>query len=155
MAEDRSFLFAVFASTREGELSPVPWSAEQKAAFLEQQFHAQDTHYRGQYPDAEFLVVLADGERIGRLSLLKGAGKWHVLDIALLPGCRRRGIGTQLLGDVLADADAAGAMVSLYVETHNPARRLYTRLGFVEVEAGPVYDRLERPVRRTAVAGES
>ena len=89
MAEDRSFLFSIFASTREDELSLVPWSAEQKAAFLEQQFHTQHTRYHGRCPDAEFLVVLADGERIGRLSLRKGAGEWHVLDIALLPGRRR------------------------------------------------------------------
>jgi hypothetical protein len=33
--------------------------------------------------------------------------------------------------------------VTLFVEGHNPARRLYGRFGFVEVEPGPVYDRLE------------
>ena len=26
---------------------------------------------------------------------------------------------------------------------HNPARHLYARLGFVQVEEGPIYDRLE------------
>lgn len=126
-------------------MSAVPWSPEQKTAFLEQQFQAQDTHYRSQYTNADFLVVLQDEVPIGRLYVDRGVDELHVIDIVLLPSWRGRGIGTGLLREVLAEADAAGAMVSLYVEAYNPARRLYRRLGFGEVERGPVYDRLERP----------
>ena len=38
--DDRSFLLAVYASTREPELAAVPWDAAQKAAFVEMQFDA-------------------------------------------------------------------------------------------------------------------
>jgi GNAT superfamily N-acetyltransferase len=123
-------------------LSVAPWTADEKAAFLEFQFNAQDVHYRG-YPKAEFFVIEADGEPIGRLYVNREPAVLGVMDIALLPEWRGRGIGSQLLNDLLAEARAAGSVVSLHVERHNPARRLYARLGFVQVDEGPVYDRLE------------
>jgi ribosomal protein S18 acetylase RimI-like enzyme len=149
VAADEPFLFRVFAASRADELAVVPWSTEQKIAFLRQQFDAQDREYRTQYPDAEFLVVELDGEAIGRLYVNRGSGELHILDVALLPGWRRRGVGRRLLEDAMAEARAKDAFVSLYVETHNPARRLYDMLGFALVEEGPVYDRLEwRPAER-------
>src|SRR6202040_3804824 len=47
--EDRGFLFRVYASTREEELALTDWDEEQKRAFLEGQFAAQDTWYRERY----------------------------------------------------------------------------------------------------------
>ncbi len=54
--------------------------------------------------------------------------------IALMPSYRGQGIGTRLLRQLLADAEAAGHPgLSLSVHAKNPARRLYQRLGFVRV----------------------
>ncbi|HEX6939117.1 MAG TPA: GNAT family N-acetyltransferase, partial [Longimicrobiales bacterium] len=69
-------------------------------------------------------------------------------DIALLPEHRGRGIGTALLEALIAEADAAGKPVSIHVEQYNPARRLYARLGFREVEDLGVYVFMERPPGR-------
>lgn len=142
-AADDGFLRRVHASTRADELAPVPWPDEAKAAFLDQQFDAQATHYRAQYPGLEELVVVDGAEDVGRLSLHRGADELRVLDIALLPPFRRRGTGTAVLTGVLAEAAAAGVVVVLHVGSDSPARRLYARLGFVEVEQGPVHNRLE------------
>ena len=55
-----------------------------------------------------------------------------VLDyIALLPEYQRRGIGTFLVDQVIAEADRVGLPVCLTVLRVNPARHLYERLGFV------------------------
>ena len=43
----------------------VPWTHEQKAAFLDMQFTAQKTHYEEYYPDCEFLVIEMDRRRSG------------------------------------------------------------------------------------------
>jgi hypothetical protein len=43
---DLPFLARLYASTRTEELAAVPWSAEQKAAFLDMQFRAQHAHYQ-------------------------------------------------------------------------------------------------------------
>ncbi len=55
----------------------------------------------------------------------------------------------------LAEADAAGATVTVHVERTNRARRLYERLGFAVAAEDPVYVTLERapalnPMRRAA-----
>ncbi|MEX2080049.1 MAG: GNAT family N-acetyltransferase, partial [Dehalococcoidia bacterium] len=70
---DMPFLAALYASTRAEELSPVPWTAEQKAAFLQWQFASQHSYYQEYYPTCEFLVVEVEAEggpvAVGRLYL--------------------------------------------------------------------------------------
>lgn len=57
------------------------------------------------------------------------------LTIAVLPDHRGRGIGTALLTALLDMARTRFAALSLSVSLTNPAKRLYERLGFVEVAA--------------------
>jgi ribosomal protein S18 acetylase RimI-like enzyme len=128
-AADEAFLRKVYASTRE-ELALVDWSDEQKFAFLEMQFRAQDRHYRGHYANARFEVVLVDGEPAGRLYTERTDTRITVLDIALLPEHRGNGVGTALLVALQDQARVAGVPVVLSVETSNPAITLYNRLGF-------------------------
>jgi ribosomal protein S18 acetylase RimI-like enzyme len=52
------------------------------------------------------------------------------LSIAMLPGYRNLGFGTQLLERMLAEAEGQSPGLSLSVSYENPARRLYKRLGF-------------------------
>jgi GNAT superfamily N-acetyltransferase len=57
------------------------------------------------------------------------------ISIAVDPGHRGRGVGTALLRALCErGVDDGIAALSLSVERANPARRLYGRLGFVEVE---------------------
>ncbi len=142
---DRAFLARVFASTREDEIAPVPWSDEQKRAFLEQQFAAQSADYARNYPDASYDVIVVDGRSAGRLIVDRDEREIHVVDIALLPEFRGRGVGTRLLRPLLDEGDQEAAIVSIYVERNNPALTLYNRLGFEAVAEDAVYYRMERP----------
>jgi ribosomal protein S18 acetylase RimI-like enzyme len=116
------------------------------------QFEAQDRSYRGLTPHASSHIVLRDGEPIGRLIVARRDGEIRVVDIALLPEHRGVGIGTLLLRQVAAEADAAGAVTTIHVELHNRARVLYERLGFVEVSRDGVYALLRRPPRHVKTA---
>jgi GNAT superfamily N-acetyltransferase len=128
----------------------VPWSEGEKAAFLRVQFDAQHTWYREQYAGATFDVVLVDGEPVGRLYVHRGETEIRIMDIALLPSNRGSGIGSSLLHDLFAEADAAGKSVTIHVERLNPALQLYERLGFsLAVDEGGIYLFLERPARPT------
>jgi ribosomal protein S18 acetylase RimI-like enzyme len=138
--DDLDFLFRLYASTREEELRPVPWSDEQKAIFLRQQFEAQRTHYRGNYDNAEFLLILEHGTPIGRLYLHARHDDMRVMDISLMTEHRGRGIGGLLMKELIEENGAAGRAVSIHVEQFNPAIRLYERLGFVPIESyGPYH----------------
>ena len=133
-ADDESFLRELYASTRERELSIVPWSEEQKASFLTMQFDAQDSHYRTHYPDAQFDIIEIDGVPAGRLYVFATDSELRVIDIALMPQYRSKGIGGNLMRTILRTASDSGRVVTIHVEVDNPARHLYERLEFTPVE---------------------
>jgi ribosomal protein S18 acetylase RimI-like enzyme len=141
--EDRGFLFRVYASTREEELALTDWDEEQKREFLEGQFAAQDTWYRERYEGAALDVIEADGVPAGRLYVHRREREIRLMDVALLPEHRGRGIGSALLHDLFVEAAAAGKRVTIHVEEYNPARRLYERLGFRKVGEHGVYHLME------------
>ena len=145
--DDAEVLYEIYASTREEELAVVPWDAATKEAFLRMQFTAQDTFYHSTFPDASYDLIVSGDTVLGRLYVDRGDEAWKVLDIALLPDSRGAGIGTRLLSEILAGAVAAGKPVQVHVERYNPARHLYDRLGFSEIEDQGVYLLLERSAR--------
>jgi len=70
----------------------------------------------------------------------KAPGSWYVNAIAIEPGCRGQGIGTELLGKAEELAIGSGtASMSLIVAAENTgAKRLYELLGYVVNAALPV-----------------
>ena len=141
--QDRAFLLRVYASTRAEELAPVPWTDAEKADFVAAQFAAQDAAYRANYRWPAFDVICVDGVEAGRLYLDRHPDDIRIMDIALLPEYRGRGVGGRLLRSVQAEGRATGRRVSIHIERFNPARRLYERLGFAVVDEGDVYLRME------------
>ncbi len=129
-AQDEPFLISVYASTRAEELAPVPWTPEQKLAFVTQQFRAQHAHYQQHFPDARFEVLLVDGQPAGRLYVRRTVEAISIVDITLLPPHRGGGLGTRLLRELLDEGARSGKPVRIHVEHFNRALRLYERLGF-------------------------
>jgi ribosomal protein S18 acetylase RimI-like enzyme len=140
---DIPFLLRLYASTRAEEMAAVPWSAEQKAAFLAQQFQAQRRHYRNTIDGCTFEVIEHNGEPAGRLYLDSRGARLHLVDIALLPEWRGRGVGAAILEALQAAGCAGGLSVTTFVEKINPALRLYQRLGFTEIADHGVYLEME------------
>lgn len=144
MAEDdRDFLVELYGSVRAPELAHLPWDDATLRAFVEQQYAAQDAHYRGNYPGATLDVVEVDGERAGRLYVHRGPSDIRIMDIALLPSFRGWGIGTGLLRALLDEAAGSGRKLSIHVEANNPASTLYGRLGFRLAGEHGIYLRME------------
>jgi ribosomal protein S18 acetylase RimI-like enzyme len=142
---DRPFLRDVYASTRWDELAPTGWTDAEKNAFLDQQFAAQDAHYTGNYEAVTYSVIVVDGFPAGRLYVARWPDEIRIVDVALLPSARGKGVGTSLLRELIDEAAAAGKRVTIHVERENPARRLYERLGFVRVEERGPYQLMELP----------
>jgi ribosomal protein S18 acetylase RimI-like enzyme len=138
-AADEAFLAEVYASTRTEELEPVPWPAQQKRAFLREQFDLQHRYYQEHYAGSRFDVIERDGEPIGRLYVARWPQEIRIIDIAVLPAHRNSGIGSALLRELMDECGAAGKRLTIHVERMNPAMRLYERLGFNEVADRGVY----------------
>ena len=107
------------------------------------QFAAQHDYYQSQFPDADFRIVLRDGQPIGRLNIDRRVEEVRIIDIALLPDHRGAGIGSALLGDILAEATETKRPVRIHVEQFNPTLHLYERLGFTKIDDQGVYHLME------------
>lgn len=140
---DHEFLVDLYGSTRAAELDQVHWEPGQREAFVRMQFDLQARHYRESNPEGTFEVIEVDGRPAGRLYVDRRPTDIRVVDIALAPAYRGRGIGTALLRQVLAEAAASGRTASIHVEVTNPAASLYERLGFTVVEDLGVYRLME------------
>jgi len=141
--DDEAFQYRVYAGTRAEELAPLGWDEDQKERFLRMQFAAQSRFYKEQFPDADYRIILSGSRAIGRLYVDRREDEIRIIDIALLPEDRNRGVGTALMGDVLAEARRLRKPVRIHVERNNVARRLYQRMGFVRVGENGVYDLME------------
>lgn len=142
--EDMELLYRVYRSTREDELAMiVDWTAEQKDAFVRQQFEAQHAWYTEHYVGADFQVILVDGVPAGRLYVHRREREIRLMDITLLPEHRGSGLGTSLLSNLMTESQAAGKPLTIHVEIYNPAMNLYKRLGFTTLEDRGVYHLLE------------
>jgi ribosomal protein S18 acetylase RimI-like enzyme len=141
--EDKPFLCRLYASTREVELAVLPWSDSEKDAFLTMQFNAQHTYYQEQFNKADFLLVLFEHEPVGRIYIDRRQDEIRLVDIALLTQQRRKGIGSYLLNEVLAEGAAKNLPVRIHVEHNNPALILYSKLGFKHIDDTGVYFLME------------
>ncbi|MEI7769112.1 MAG: GNAT family N-acetyltransferase [Chloroflexales bacterium] len=144
VADDIELLYRIYASTREEELAQVAWDAEQKVTFLQMQFDLQHRYYQMNYSRARFHVIQLGGQPAGRLYLDRCEREIRIVDIAILPEYRGRGIGTALLREILAEAEGLALPVTIHVECFNPALRLYERLGFHKVGDRGVYYFMEK-----------
>lgn len=136
---DLAFLATLYASTRADELAAVPWSGEQKLAFLQQQCSLQRQHYRLHYAEAGFWILENDRQPVGRIYVFDSPAELRLMDIAILPAHRRQGIGGQLIRALQVEATGRRKAIGLHVEPGNPANRLYQRLGFMFVEDRGAY----------------
>ncbi len=140
---DIEFLHKVYASTREAELALTDWSEQQKEDFTRMQFDLQHKQWMQNYKNASFDIIYLKEIPIGRLYVDRREDQIRIIDIALLPDFRRKGIGSEIMQSLIDEAEQRGCPLSLHVEANNPALGLYKKLGFRAVEDKGVYHLLE------------
>jgi ribosomal protein S18 acetylase RimI-like enzyme len=140
---DEPFLRTLFATVRADQFAPLGLSQDALDALLAMQYEAQDVAYRRQHPEASHEIVEVDGAAAGRLVADRSAAAIHVLDVALLPHHRGRGLGTALLRELQVQAGRQGRPVTLTAIRGSRALSLYDRLGFTPAGDDGVYVALE------------
>lgn len=86
-------------------------------------------------------IVLLQGKPAGMLKVEVVGGFVYLAEIGLMPEHQKKGLGTQIIRDVLAMADRRGMPTELQVFAINPAAKLYERLGFTQT-----HKKMYRPV---------
>ncbi len=125
--DDHAFLADLFAAVS-------PLRDLLPPALLAQQAATADAHFRNVFPDAMRRIVTDKQTPVGRIVVdWTQAGHSIGVDIAVLP--EAGGIGLAMLRAWLATADALARPCRLNVVRTNPARAIYARLGFQEIEA--------------------
>ncbi|MBU0595156.1 GNAT family N-acetyltransferase, partial [Candidatus Bipolaricaulota bacterium] len=113
---DEAFLYRVFEETRSPERPAVELTGNEWGAFVRMQYEAQQRHYDAVYRNAEHSIILWKGDPVGRIWIWESESQIRLLDIAILPEYRGRGIGTWLLHDLQARASCAGVPLRHMVE---------------------------------------
>ena len=128
--KDQSFIEKVYRGTREKELLFTYLTEAQKTNFILMQLKAQLADYKMNYEGATYQIIVYNKKSVGRLYLWETENNIRVLDISLLPEYQGRGIGTEILSNIIMSAKLKNKLVSLHVAKNNPAKNLYLRLGF-------------------------
>jgi len=109
------------------------WDEARQRAIMEEKWHAK-TFYR----------IVRDGMTVGTIALDEEAGHLRLGEFYVDPRFQRQGIGSAVLGPILAQADAKRLPVRLECLKWNPAFSLYRRHGFRVVRESDVHYFMER-----------
>jgi GNAT superfamily N-acetyltransferase len=138
--DDDPFLRALFASAH-------PELAVLGDDIVDLQVRAQRREWEARFPGSTDETILLDGRPVGRLWVAWEPDACVLVDMVLLPEHRRTGIGTRVVGEVLAEADRRGVPTRVTVERANaPSLAFCAARGFVEVGGDALRIALERPV---------
>ncbi|MFF2329956.1 MULTISPECIES: GNAT family N-acetyltransferase [unclassified Streptomyces] len=110
--------------------------------------HRVRQRLRDVYAPEHTSVVLADGAFAGCVTLRPVENGWRLESFYLSPALQGRGIGTAVLGSLLARADEEDVTVRLNVLQGSAARALYERHGFTEERQDPIDVFMVRPPAR-------
>ncbi len=145
--QDDDFLYTLYATTRDDELTQTDWDDSQKEMFLKMQHDAQKQSYSAQYPNVEHKLIVLDATTpVGRIMLNRSDDEFRLVDISIVPEHRSKGIGTALISEFINEADGCGVPVRLHVFKYSRATTLYARLGFTQIEDAVTHHFMERLV---------
>jgi GNAT superfamily N-acetyltransferase len=128
---DDEFLLRVYEGTREQELNQVTWQEGQREYFVRWQFDMQRQEYHTRFPNAQYDLILVDGNPAGRIWVGSDETQIRLLDIAVIPEYQNQGVGTFLLHQLMDQATAeAKPLRHMVFLLNDNALRFYERLGF-------------------------
>ena len=131
-AADEPFLRCLYASSHADQLRDTGWAPARCRTFLDKQFDFQQGRFLERHPEALFMLLVLDGQPIGRLSWHGTAERMTLIDLCLAPAWRRRGVGGRVLGWLAEAADRRAVPIGLNIARDSAACRLARRYGFAD-----------------------
>lgn len=138
------FLLKLFKECRQDLVSIGSINEKQKDDIAFQQFTIEQEQLIKKYPDAEFNIVMFNGEPIGRLYIYYGDIVDNILEIGLLDEYRGLGIGKKLVTKLIQNARKMNKRVRLKVAWFNQrAYKFYEEIGFKVIENQGIFFEME------------
>lgn len=91
---------------------------------------AEREKFRESYDADNTTIILVGGVAFGWWTVRRSATQMNLDALYLLASYQGHGIGSNLIWELIAEADKARVPIRLSTAKINPARRLYARLGF-------------------------
>jgi ribosomal protein S18 acetylase RimI-like enzyme len=123
------FIKELFFQYKTVELLAFNWPREVLVSLLEMQFKAQEDSYRKQFPNANGFIIEIENVPVGWL-LLNKTDTYHIVNIIIHNNFQGKGIGSQVIKELIEQANVENKKVTLKVDKNNPALKLYSSLGF-------------------------
>jgi ribosomal protein S18 acetylase RimI-like enzyme len=141
---DEPFLRRLIVETIAGELGASQWPEPMRSHLLGIQYAARRHSHRTNFPEAASYIIDADGADAGWAVVTTMPHEIRLMEIMVLAELRGRGIGTEVIRQVLATAAAVAKPVRLSVNvTNHAAIGLYRRLGFRRIDGDEVQHVME------------
>jgi GNAT superfamily N-acetyltransferase len=90
----------------------------------------QEESFAGWFDLQEAGIIVADGCDAGWMQIRTNEREIFLGSLYVIPEMQRRGIGTYILSELIAQCQHSSKALTLAVMKMNPAIRLYERLGF-------------------------
>jgi GNAT superfamily N-acetyltransferase len=91
---------------------------------------AQDARFERQFVLPEVRIIILDDQDVGYLQIAEERDSFFLKQLHVAASFQNRGIGTQVLRQLIEEARRTGKPMTVGVVKFNPARALYERLGF-------------------------
>ena len=91
-----------------------------------------------------FFRILRDGVAVGTVAIDEAPDHLRVGEFYIFSAYQHRGVGTEVLAQILRDADSKNLPVRLECLKWNPALSLYKRFGFVVTHDSETHFHMER-----------
>ncbi|MGW2554069.1 GNAT family N-acetyltransferase [Streptomyces sp. NPDC001635] len=143
---DAAFLRRLFAGVLDATLGLEAWPEREREFTLRLQYDARERGWAERHPPGQLDIIEVDGVRAGRIRLSQpeAEASRRVVDLAVLPEFRRRGLASAAL-------TRHRAALHLNVSRTNlPAQQLYGRNGFTLYGGDELDLYLHRPPLRAS-----
>ena len=128
--DDSMLLFELYASSRADELSRSGWATPQQRSFFRMQAQNQERYFLRHHDHLDRRTICINGFSAGRLLVDRPDHAVTIVDLALLPAFRGRGVGSLLIRCLLEEAAEADLPVHVEMPKDSPSVATFMRLGF-------------------------
>jgi ribosomal protein S18 acetylase RimI-like enzyme len=128
--DDSMLLFELYAYSRADELSRSGWATPQQRSFFRVQAQNQERYFLRHYDHLDRRTICINGFSAGRLLVDRPSHAVTIVDLALLPAFRGRGVGSLLIRCLLEEAAEDDLPVHLDLPKDNSSAAMCERLGF-------------------------